>query len=81
MPGLCPRTSSVCGRKGSAVAVWPQDPSTAGGGLLECQQGAASSDLELSGVGDQFTATFGRRLSWLVWNDGTLEDNSGTCGY
>lgn len=67
--GLLP--ASVCGRKGSTVAIWPEEPSNDVVRLLGCQPDGPSA--LLSGVGDQFAAGLGRRPSWLVWNDAVLE--------
>ncbi|OIW35018.1 hypothetical protein CONLIGDRAFT_627062 [Coniochaeta ligniaria NRRL 30616] len=79
IPRLGPPPSSICGRKGSAVTLWPEDLSEGNGGTPECQRDGPS-DL-LSGVGEQFTTSVGRRLSWLVWNEGAVEDSDATGAY
>lgn len=72
IPRLSPSPSSICGRKGSAVTIWPEDQDKDSEERAECQRDGPS-DL-LSGVGEQFTTNPGRRLSWLVWNDGAVDD-------
>ncbi|KAB5580744.1 hypothetical protein GE09DRAFT_1051261 [Coniochaeta sp. 2T2.1] len=77
-PSLHPPPASTCGRKGSAAIPWQEDqPCEEAPGQLDFRR---NSDL-LSGVGEQFTASVGRRrLSWLVWEDGAVEDGKGSSG-
>ncbi|KAB5536579.1 hypothetical protein GE09DRAFT_1062813 [Coniochaeta sp. 2T2.1] len=79
-PSLHPPPASTCGRKGSVAIPWQEDlPCEDATGQLECRR---NSDL-LSGVGEQFTNSLGRRrLSWLVWEDGAVDDGKGrsACG-
>jgi hypothetical protein len=64
--------SSTSGRKGSAAMSWSEEP-------FEDNEGCPGYQPDLlSGVGDQFTTAFGRRLSWLMWNDSSIEDAEGT---
>jgi hypothetical protein len=75
-PRLDPPPSSICGRRGSVVTIWPGDLGGDRAVGLKCPPDCPS-DL-LSGVGEQFTTRFGRRLSWLVWSDSTVEDSDTT---
>lgn len=73
---LSPPSSTICGRKGSDVSIWAEDSSQDSVDLAKSQR-YGPSDL-LSGVGGQFTTSFGRRLSCLVWNDGDVDESDTT---
>lgn len=78
LPHPGPSPSSICARKDSAATCWSEESREDGARALGYQPDG-SPEL-LCGIGDQFNAALGRRLSWLVWNDSAfgLRDNAGS---